>query len=96
MPTTSPSPPRSRSRLRPGAIQSPYSSIGVHLEDDVDGATAELLHEFVHSHTPSPVEELPDPFTHETGGLEIDKIALEAQRLERVSRPWWQRPSPTW
>jgi hypothetical protein len=82
--------------LRAGVIQSPYPSIGVHLEDQVDGATAELLHEFVHSHTPLPVEEPPDPATYETGGLEIDKMALEAQRLERVSRPWWQRPSATW
>jgi hypothetical protein len=43
----------------------------------------------------SPIEELPDsdPVTYE---VEVDKIALEVQRLERVARPWWRRPSPTW
>jgi hypothetical protein len=97
MPTTSPSPPRSRPRQRAGAIQRAYSPIGVvHLEAQVDVAAPELLHEFVHSHAPSPVEELPDPASYEIGGLEVDKIALEVQRLERVARPWWQRPSPTW
>jgi hypothetical protein len=87
MPTTTPSPPRSR----------PHSPIGaVPLETQVDVAAPELLHDSVHSHAPSPVEELPDPALYEIGGSEVDKMALEVQRLERVARPWWQRPSPTW
>jgi hypothetical protein len=92
--TTSPSRSRSRSRLRAG----PYPPIGVaHLEGQVDDASAELLHEFVHSHPHSPVEELaPDPAGYEVGGLEVDKVALEVQRLERDARPWWRRPSATW
>ena len=87
MPTASPSPPLSR----------PHSPISVvPLESQVDVAAPELLHESVHSHTPSPVEELSDPASHETDGFEVDNMALEVQRRERVARPWWQRPSPTW
>jgi hypothetical protein len=97
MSTASPSHSYPGPRLRAGAIQSPYSSIGaVHLEAQVDGAAAEPLHEVMHSHARSPVEELPDPAASEMGGLEVDKIALEVQLLERVARPWWQRPSATW
>lgn len=95
MPATSPSP--SRSRLRPSAAQSPYPVIGVALPDgQVDDETAELLHEFVHPHPHTPVEELPDPTTYEIGGPQVDKIALETQRRERAARPWWRRPSATW
>lgn len=91
--STSPSHSYPGPRLRAGAIQSPYPSIGaVHLEAQVDDAADEVMH----SHAPSPVEELPDPATSEMGGLEVDKIALEVQLLERVARPWWQRPSATW
>lgn len=97
MPTASPSHPYPDPRLRVGATQSPYPSIGVvHLEVQVNDAAAELLHGVMHSHPPSPVEDLPDPTTSEMGGLEVDKIALEVQLLERVARPWWQRPSATW
>ncbi len=97
MSTTSPSNFYAGPRLRAGAIQSPYRSTGtVHLESQADDAAAEPLHEVVHSHLPSQVEELPDPAIYETGGLNVDKIALEVQRLERVARPWWQRPSATW
>ncbi len=97
MPTTSPSPPRSRPRLRVGAIQSPYPAISDVLpESQVDDETAELLHEFVHSHPHTPVEELSDPTTYEIGGSQVDKSALEAQRRERAARPWWRRPSATW
>jgi hypothetical protein len=95
MSTASPSHAYPAPRLRAGAIQSPYPSIG-HLEAQVDDAAAELLHEVMHSHPPSPLEELSDPATCEMGGLEVDKIALEIQLLERVARPWWQRPSATW
>jgi hypothetical protein len=86
-------------RLRAGAVHSTYHSIGaVHLDGQVDEAAAEPLHEVVHrgSHPPSPVEEFHEPVTHETGSSEADKIALGVQRLERVGRPWWQRPSATW
>ena len=97
MPTASPSHSHPGPRLRAGAIQSPYPSIsGDHLEAQVDDAAAELLHEVMHSHRSSPVEELPDLATCEMGVLEVDKIALEVQLLERVARPWWQRPSATW
>ncbi|KAI0291157.1 major facilitator superfamily domain-containing protein [Russula brevipes] len=97
MPTTSPSPSRSQSRRRADAIQSPFPSVSIVLpEGQVDDEAAELLHEFVHSHTPTPVEESPDPITYETGELQVDKVALEAQRLERTARPSWQRPSATW
>ena len=99
MPATSPSPPRSRPRLRIGAIQSSYPAIGAQAilpEGQVDDETAELLHEFVHSHSHTPVEELPDLITSEIAGSQVDKIALEAQRRERAARPWWRRPSPTW
>lgn len=84
MPTTSPTGPR----LCTGAIQSPYPSIGtVHLEAQVVDAAAELPQ----SHPPPPIEELP-----EMGGLEVDKMVLEVQLLERVARPWWKRPSVKW
>lgn len=97
MSTASPSHSHPGPRLRAGAIQSPYPSIGgVHSEAQVDDAAAELLHEVMRSHRPSPVEELPDAATCEMGRLEVDKIALEVQLLERVARPWWQRPSATW
>ena|SRR5260221_5622716 len=99
MPATSPSPPRSRPRLRIGAIQSPYAAISAHVvlpEGQVDDETAELLHEFVHSHSHTPVEESPDLTTYEIGGSQVDKIALETQRRERAARPWWRRPSSTW
>jgi hypothetical protein len=97
MSATSPSPSRSRHRLRASAAQSSYSAISVALPDgQVDDETAELLHEFVHSHPHTPVEELPDPTTYEIGGPQVDKIALETQRRERAARPWWRRPSATW
>lgn len=99
MPVTSPSPPRSWPRLRIGAIQSPYPAISAQAvlpEGQVDDETAELLHEFVHPHPHTPVEELPDSTTSEIGGSQVDKIALEAQLRERAARPWWRRPSPTW
>jgi hypothetical protein len=97
MSTASPSHSYPGPRLRTDAIQSPYPSIGaVHLEAQVGDAAAELLHDVIHSHVSSPVEELPDPATYEMGGLEVDKIVLEVQLLERVARPWWQRPSATW
>jgi hypothetical protein len=100
MSTASPSHPCPGPRLRAsGTIQRPYPSIGaVHLEAqlEVDDAATELLHELMHSHPPSPFEELPNPATSELRGLEVDKVALEVQLLERVARPWWQRPSATW
>ncbi|KAH9963743.1 major facilitator superfamily domain-containing protein [Russula dissimulans] len=98
MPTASPSSSGSRNRLRSRPIQSSHRSIAVvPPEGQVDVEGAELLYGFLHSRTPTPVEDVPDPVTtHETGGLQIDKTALEAQRLERASRPWWQRPSATW
>lgn len=90
MSTASPSQSYSGPRLRASAIQSPYPSIGVdHLEAQVDDAAAEIMHDAMHSHPSSPLEELPE-------GLEVDKVALEVQLLERVARPWWQRPSATW
>ena len=98
MPATSPSPSRSRHPLRASAAQSPYPAISITLPDgQVDDETAELLHDFVHSHPHTPVEELPDPTTtYEIGGPQVDKIVLETQRRERAARPWWRRPSATW
>jgi hypothetical protein len=98
MPTAaSPPPPCSRPRLRACDIHGPYYPIGaVHPEGQVDEAAPELLHKLVHSHPHSPVEELPDAVTYGVGGLEVDNIALDVQRLKRVDRPWWRRPSPTW
>jgi len=95
MPTDSPSPSGSP---RLPATQSSHPSLSVvSLEGQVDVEDAELLNSFLHSRTLTPVEEVPNPITtHETGGLQIDKTALEAQRLERASRPWWRRPSATW
>lgn len=98
MSTASPSHSYSGPRLGAGATQSPYPSIGaVHLEAQVDDAATELLHDVMHSHPPSPLEELFNPAPGEMrAGLEVDKLALEVQLLERVARPWWQRPSATW
>jgi hypothetical protein len=95
MPSTSPSPSLSPHRLRANAAQGPYPAISLVLPDgQVDNETAELLHEFVHSHPHTPVEELSDPT--KIGGPQVDKIALETQRRERAARPWWRRPSATW
>lgn len=98
MPTaTSPPPPRCCPRLRASDIQGSYYPTGaVHPEGQVDEAAPELLHKLVHSNPHSPVGELPDAVTYGVGSLEVDKIALEVQRLKRVARPWWRRPSPTW
>ncbi|KAH9972213.1 major facilitator superfamily domain-containing protein [Russula compacta] len=102
MPSASLSPPSSQPRLRAGAVQSTYPSNSTQGQPEVNDETAsedsELLHELMHSHTRTPVEELlrPDPTTYKIGGLQVDKIALEAQRLERAARPWWRRPSATW
>ena len=98
MTATSPSPSRSHHRLRPPpGTQSPYLTIStLSPEGQVDNEAAGLLHEFVHSHTHTPVNESPDPITYEIGGVEIDKVALEAQLRERAARPWWRRPSTTW
>ena len=94
MSTASPSHSYPGPRLHADAIQGPYPPIGaVHLEAQVDDAAAELLHEAIDPRAPSP---LPDPATCEMRSLEVDKIALEVQLLERVARPWWQRPSATW
>ena len=97
MSTASPSHSYPGPRLRADAIQSPYPSFGTgQLEAQVGDAASELLHDVMHSHASSPVEELPDPATCEMGGLDVDKIALEVKVLERVARPWWQRPTATW
>lgn len=95
---SSPSPLRSRPRQHASDVHAPYFPIGVaHLDGQVDEAAPEPLHKLVR-YPRSPVEELPnsDPVTYEAGGLEVDSIALEVQRLERIARPWWRRPSPTW
>ena len=92
---SSPSPLRSRPRQHASDVQDPYFPVGVvHLEGQVDEAAPQPLHKLVR-YPHSPVEELPDsdPVTYE---VEVDKIALEVQRLERVAGPWWRRPSPTW
>ena len=96
---TAVSPPSlpSRPPLRASDIQDPCHPIDtVHLEGQVDEAAPELLHRLMHSHPHSPVEELAEAVTYGVGGLEVDKMALEVQRLKRVARPWWRRPSPTW
>ena len=40
--------------------------------------------------------ELYSTSTDDRGGVDIDKVALEAQRSERAARPWWRRASATW
>ena len=97
MSTTSPSQSYPGPGRSPGAIQSPYPSTGVvHDEAQVDDTAAEMLHDVMHSHPSSPLEELPNLATCETRDIEVDKVALEVQLLERIARPWWQRPSATW
>ena len=91
MPSASLSPSSSQPRLRAGAVQSPYPSNNTKGQPEANDETAtanedsELLHEFMHSHARTPVEE-----------LQVDKTALETQRLECAARPWWRRPSATW
>ncbi|KAI0260813.1 major facilitator superfamily domain-containing protein [Gloeopeniophorella convolvens] len=93
------SPPRSRPPHRARTSQSPYPAINTVLpEGQVDDETAELLHEFVHSHTHTPVEEAPDAGfdTDSIDSVGVDQAALAAERSERAARPWWRRPSATW
>lgn len=90
MTSASPSPSRSPS-------QSPYPSIStIPPEGQIGDEAAELLHEFVYSHRHTSIEDLPDLNMYDGGGLDIDKVVLEAQRGERAARPWWQRASATW
>jgi len=83
MTSTSPSPSRPFLSLRTGP-------------SPVDDEAAELLHEFVFSHPPTPIEDRPNLSTYGSSGVEIDKVALEAQRAERAARPWWRLASATW
>ena len=44
---------------------------------------------YVNSHTPhpSPIEDISLLNTYDRGGMDIDKVALEAQRREHAARP---------
>ncbi|KAH9060380.1 MFS general substrate transporter [Lactarius deliciosus] len=94
MTSASPSPPRSILSLRTGPSQHPYSSANsIPPEGQLGDEAAELLHEFVYSHSHASIEDLP---MYDGGGVDIDKVALEAQRSEHAARPWWRRASATW
>ncbi|KAH8985716.1 MFS general substrate transporter [Lactarius akahatsu] len=97
MTSTSPSPPRSPLSLRTGPSQHPYSSANtIPPEGQLGDEAAELLHEFVYSHSHASIEGLPNLNMYDGGGVDIDKVALEAQRGEHAARPWWRRASATW
>ncbi|KAH9170171.1 major facilitator superfamily domain-containing protein [Lactarius sanguifluus] len=97
MTSASPSPPRSLLSPRTGPSQQPYSSaITIPPEGQLGDEAAELLHEFVYSHSHASIENLPNLNMYDGGGVDIDKVALEAQRGEHAARPWWRRASATW
>ncbi|KAH9037056.1 MFS general substrate transporter [Lactarius pseudohatsudake] len=97
MTSASPSPPRSLLSLRTGPSQHPYSSANtIPPEGQLGDEAAELLHEFVYSHSHASIENLPNLNMYDGGGVDIDKVALEAQRGEHAARPWWRRASATW
>ena len=91
MTSTSPSPSRSLLSLRPGPSRHPYPFTST-IPPEGDEAV-ELLPELVHS---TSIEDLPNPNMYDRSGVDIDKVALEAQRSERAARPWWRRASATW
>jgi hypothetical protein len=94
MTTTSPS-TLPQPRIPASATQSPYPTLSTLLpEGQVDDEGAALLHEIVHPH--NHVGDLPDSTTCDIGEAGIDKVALEAQRRDRATRPWWRRPSSMW
>jgi hypothetical protein len=93
----SPSSPLPQLQIRASATQSPYPTLSTLLpEGQIDEEGLALLHEIVHPHNQTPVDELPDSITYDVGGTGIDKVALEAQRRDRAARPWWRRPSSMW
>ena len=95
--SASPSPPRPLLSLRDDPSQYPEPSTGtIPHEGQISNETAELLRESVYSHPPSSVEDIPLLNTYDRGGMDINKIALEAQRREHAARPWWRRASATW
>ncbi|KAH9062341.1 MFS general substrate transporter [Lactarius vividus] len=97
MTSASPSPPRSLLSLRTGPSQHPYSSVNtIPPEGQLGDEAAELLHEFVYSHSHASIEDLPNLNMYDGGGVDIDKVALEVQRGEHAARPWWRRASATW
>lgn len=96
MTSASPSPARSLLSLRDASSQNPHPSTGTILRDGhIGNETAELLRESVYSPQTS-IEDLPNLNTFDRGGMNIDKVALEAQRGEHAARPWWRRASATW
>ncbi|KAI9453161.1 MFS general substrate transporter [Lactarius psammicola] len=96
MTSASPSPPRSLLSLRAAPSQHPYPSTSIPPEGQIGDEAPELLHELVYSHSHTSIEDLPDLNMYDCGGVDIDKVALEAQRGERAARPWWRRASATW
>ena len=99
MSSASPSPHRSLLNLRDGPSQHPEPSADTVLtvrEGQISNETVELLRESVYSHTPSSIEDLPNLNAHDYGEVDIDRVALEAQRREHAARPWWRRASATW
>ncbi|KAI9442746.1 MFS general substrate transporter [Lactarius indigo] len=97
MTSLSPSPSRSLLSLRADPSQHPYPSTNtIPPEGQLGDEAAELLHEFVYSHSHASIEDLPNLSMYGGGGVDIDKVALEAQRSEHAARPWWRRSSATW
>lgn len=93
----SPSPSRSLLSLRAGPSQLPYpSTSSIPPEGQIGDETPELLHEIVYTHSHTSIEDLPNLNMYDHGGVDIDKVALEVQRGEHASRPWWRRASATW
>lgn len=101
---TSASPPPSPSshplpNLPDGSLQLPYASTStIPPEGQIGNQTAELLREFVNTHSPTgtSIEDFPNLNMSDRCEVGIDKVALEAQRDEHAARPWWRRASVTW
>ena len=95
MTSASPSPSRSLS-LRDGTSQHPHPSTSIPPEGQIGNETAELLRKFVYSHSPTSIEDLSNLNMYDHGRVDIDKVALEAQRDEHAAHPWWRRASASW
>jgi hypothetical protein len=92
---TSASPPPSPSshsllNLPDGSLSQPYSSTStIPPEGQIGNQTAELLREFVNTHSPTgtSIEDLPNLNMSDRGEVGIDKVALEAQRASTQHVP---------
>ena len=83
--------------LRGDPSQHPEQSTGtILLGGQISNETAGRLRESLHSPPPPSIEDMPLLNTYDRGGMDIDKVALEAQRREHAARPWWRRASAIW